>query len=56
MRVDYPNITESIIEEIFKAHSDEINKQTHPSISRNDTSETNLHKLNLENILNQIKG
>lgn len=56
VRVDYPNITESIIEEIFKAHSHEINKQTHPSISRIDTSSRNLQKLNLGNILNQIKG
>src|SRR5665213_1165841 len=56
VQVDYPNITESIIDEVFKAHTDEINKQTHPLISRNDSSETKLHKLNLGNILNQIKG
>src|SRR5665213_3815665 len=56
VQVDYPNITESIIDEVFKAHTDEINKQTHPLISRNDSSETKLHKLNLGNILNQIMG
>ena len=56
VEVDYPNITNKIIDELFKTHSGIINNQTQPIISVDETSENKLNRLHLGNNLYQMMG
>src|ERR1035437_6998516 len=55
IEVDYPNITERIIDEVLKKHASTI---THPFALpvKNSIPEKKLRQINLGNILHQIKG
>ena len=55
IEVDYPNITERIIDEVLKKHASAI---THPFALpvKNSIPEKKLRQINLGNILHQIKG
>ena len=55
INVDYPNITDKIIDEVFKMHLN--NSDTQPVVSMHSSyPENKLHKIHLENGLYQIKG
>src|SRR5665213_52962 len=56
VEVDYPNVTDKIIDGLFKTHSGIINNQTQPIISVDETSEKKLNRLHLGNNLYQMMG
>jgi uncharacterized protein (TIGR00661 family) len=55
INVDYPNITDKIIDEIFKMHLNNSNAQPAASIHTSYPGKK-LHKIRLGNVLHQIKG